>query len=300
MNDKLDLNLMLALEALLAERNVTRAAKLLNLSQPALSSQLRRLRVLIGDPLFLATSRGVLPTQRALEMQGPLRTSLNALRELIHGSRDFDPAIATDTFVISATDYVQIVVLLPLITGLRSTAQGIRFMVRLGDSRAAETELERGDVHLAFLQPENVAPSLRARKLFEESYVGIERRAGPARDAIELEEFTRREHVIVSPRAEGFRGPTDVALESLGLSRNVGLAVSSFVFLIEAIAESDMVAMAPRRLVQANLGRVRQFTAPISVPTFTIAMAWHDRCHRHPGHTWLRDQVLRFCERKLG
>jgi DNA-binding transcriptional LysR family regulator len=296
MNTKFDLNLLLAFEALLAEGNVTRAARRLNLSQPALSSQLVRLRALFGDQLFIPTSRGVLPTERALGLREPLYAALEATRALVDATRHFEPAIAENTFSLAATDYVQIAVLLPFILELRSIAPRLRLMIRLGDSRTTLADLTNGSVHLAFIQPENIDGSLRGVDLFREQYVGIEhKRAGRSKRSMLLDEFLTRDHVIVSPRAEGFRGPTDEALKDIGATRRVGLAVSSFVFLIEAVARSSMIAMAPARLAAQHRDRISTFVAPVAVPDFTIAMAWHDRCHSHPAHSWLRERMVAFC-----
>src|ERR1700761_792084 len=119
---KLDLNLLQALEALLAERNVTRAARRLNLSQPALSTQLARLRAMFGDELFVPTSRGVLPTARALDLQQPLREALDRLRGVVDSGNEFDPASSRMTFSLAGSDYMQVAVLLPFLLGLRSEA----------------------------------------------------------------------------------------------------------------------------------------------------------------------------------
>jgi len=293
MTTKLDLNLLLALEVLLAERNVTRAAKRLNISQPALSSQITRLRALFGDPLFLPTSRGVLPTARALEMQAPLREALDQLRMVIGQGQAFEPASAAMTFAVSGTDYLQIAVLLPFLLQLRSEAPAIRLMVRLGDSRTAAAELERGDV--AFLQPENVAAGLRSMEVFQERYVGIVRKGSLPTGSMDIDEFTRAGHVIVSPRAEGFAGPTDDALATIGRQRRVLLAVSSFVFLIEAVAQSDLLALAPERLVDRYRHSVDSFQPPVPVSGFRMAMVWHDRTHLHAGSAWLRSRLAAFC-----
>jgi DNA-binding transcriptional LysR family regulator len=296
MDTKFDLNLLLAFEALLAEGSVTRAARRLNLSQPALSSQLARLRALFGDQLFIPTSRGVLPTERALGLRDALNATLDATRALVDATRKFEPAQAENIFSLAATDYVQIAVLLPFILELRAIAPRLRFMVRLGDSRTTLTDLTNGSVHLAFIQPENMDSSLRGRDLFHDQYVGIERkRAGRGKRSMLLDEFLARDHVIVSPRAEGFRGPTDQVLKDIGATRRVGLAVSSFVFLVEAVARSSMIAMAPARLAAQHRDRVSTFVAPVAVPDFTIAMVWHERCHSHPAHSWLRDRMVAFC-----
>ncbi len=292
---KLDLNLLLALEALLTERNVTRAAKRLNLSQPALSTQLARLRSLFGDQLFVPTSRGMLPTARALELQDPVRDALDRMRVIV-GSKDaFDPTESRLSFSLAGTDYMQVAVLLPFLLGLRTVAPKFRVMVRVSDSRIMTGELERGEADLAFLQPERVDGALRSQLLLEEEYVGVARKGSVPPGSMTLDRFASASHVIVSPRAEGFRGATDAALEKVGRERQVCLAVSSFVFLIETVSRSDMLAMAPRRLAACYNDRIDVFDAPVPVPSFSISMVWHDRTHEHPGHQWLRKQLVEFC-----
>jgi DNA-binding transcriptional LysR family regulator len=292
---KLDLNLLLALEALLTERNVTRAARRLNLSQPALSTQLARLRTLFADELFVPTSRGVLPTARALELQQPLRDALDRLREVVKPANTFDPAASPLSFSFAGTDYMQVAVLLPFLLELRSEAPDLRAQVRLSDSRTITSELEQGDADIAFLQPERVDGALRSQLLLEEKYVGIARKGSLGGRSMSLKRFLTANHVIVSPRGEGFRGPTDAALEKSGHERKVCFAVSSFIFLVEAVANSDLLAMAPKRLALLHADKLDMFEAPVTVPGFSISMIWHDRTHHHAGQMWLRQRLLDFC-----
>ncbi|WP_216857664.1 LysR family transcriptional regulator [Burkholderia sp. S171] len=298
MDDKrLDLNLLLALEALLAELNVTRAARRLNLSQPALSAQLSRLRTIFGDQLLIPTSRGMLPTAMAADLETPLRLALDQARALISRAHAFDPASANLTFSISASDYMQVAILLPFLLQLNSRAPGLRVMMRLGDIRVAAAELERGDIDVAFVQSGDVeGRDLRNVDVLSERYIGIARKNTVRDGVMPIDRFMAARHIIVSPRAEGFAGPTDDALASLGLTRQVAFAVSSFVFLIEAVSRSDLVALAPERLVARYSDRVDTFEPPIPVAGFKIAMVWHDRTHAHPARVWFRDQIQAFCE----
>lgn len=297
MDDKrLDLNLLLALEALLAELNVTRAARRLNLSQPALSAQLSRLRVIFGDPLLIPTSRGMLPTAMATDLEAPLRLALDQARALINRAHAFDPASATMTFSISASDYMQVAIVLPFLLQLNCEAPGLRVIVRLGDIRVAAAELERGDVDVAFVQSGDVeGRDLRCHDVLSERYIGIARKNAVEGGVMTLDRFMGARHIIVSPRAEGFSGPTDEALAAVGLTRQVAFAVSSFVFLIEAVSRCDLLALAPERLVARYPDRVDTFAPPIPVPGFNIAMVWHDRTHAHPARAWLREQITAFC-----
>lgn len=294
---KLDLNLLLALEALLAESNVTRAAKRLNLSQPALSAQLNRLRLLFADELLMPTSRGVLPTALASELQAPLQHALDQIRALVGSARLFDPASATLTLTISSSDYMQMAVLLPFLLELNARAPHLKIMLQQGhDSDVVKDQLQRGDVDIAFLQSEDVENSdLRFVDVLHEQYIGIARKGSVTTPRMPLDQFVASRHIIVSPRAEGFRGATDDALAAIGLAREVAFAVSSFVFLVEAVSRSEFIALAPARLANGSKDRVDTFEPPVPVVGFRIAMVWHDRTHDHPARAWLREQLIAFC-----
>ncbi|MEH2513094.1 DNA-binding transcriptional LysR family regulator [Nitrobacteraceae bacterium AZCC 1564] len=291
-----DLNLLLALDALLSEQNVTRAAKRLNLSQPALSAQLARLRDLFGDQLFVPTSRGVLPTAAAEELREPVRRALEEARGVFGQGQGFDPATAEFTFTIASSDYMQVAVLLPFLTAISEAAPKVRVMAKLGNARTARVELERGDLDLAFLQTGSPdALGLHALPLLRENYVGIARRGSVPTGRMPMKRFVAARHIIVSPSGEGFFGPTDEALAAAGQTRTVSFAVSSFVTLIEAVAQSELIALAPERLARRYADRLDLFKAPLDVQGFGIAMVWHDRTKDHPAHRWLRDRLAAFC-----
>lgn len=295
---KLDLNLLLALEALLAERNVTRAARRLNLSQPALSAQLTRLRDTFGDRLMIPTSRGMNPTALALELESPLREALDRARSVVRRAKAFDPASAEITFTIAASDYMQVAVLLPFLVKLNTNAPGLRLMVRILDIPTVASELERGEIDIAFVQPVDVdGPGLRSTTVLRDRYIGIIRRNSLGTDGMSLERFLDARHIIVSLNRDGFAGPTDVALAAIGMKRNVAFAVASFVFLIESVSRCDLVALVPQRLTTRYLDRIDTFEPPVAVPGIELKMLWHDRTHDHPGYQWLRSEFEAFCAR---
>jgi DNA-binding transcriptional LysR family regulator len=288
---RLDLNLLAALEALLAERNVTRAAVRLNLSQPALSAQLARLRDVLGDPLLLPAQRGMTPTARALELQEPLRRALDTLRQVVAGS-SFDPATATLTVSVASSDYVQMTVMLDAALRLRRQAPGVRLALRTLDGKALGGQMERGEVDLALSTAETAPPELRSRKLFDEHYKAIVRRNHPRiRRRLTLDAFAIEEHVVVSPRGGGFATPADVALAAHGVERRVVMSAASFLFVPEIVERSDLVALVPSRLVRDRADRLAVFDPPVPLPGFAISALWHDRTHGHPGHAWLRARI---------
>jgi len=146
---RIDLNLLVSLDVLLTERNVTHAARRLSLSQPALSAQLKQLRAMLGDPLLLPAARGMTPTARALELQGPLRATLATLGSLVAEGQPFDPASARDTFHIAATDSVQAAVCVPLVARLRARAPGVRVALLPADGGRLGEQLASGELDLA-------------------------------------------------------------------------------------------------------------------------------------------------------
>lgn len=294
-SSRIDLNLLVALDALLAERNVTRAAKRLNLSQPALSAQLQRLRDLLGDPLLIPAQRGMTPTKRALELQAPLHEALEGVRAVLTAGAGFDPATAGLTIAIAASDYVQYALLMPLAFRLRREAPGVRLAWRALDATQLAAQAERGEVDLAFITPESAPEQLRGRKLLDERYVVIVRRDHPqVSRKIGLDQLCALDHVVVSPRGGGFSGATDAVLAAHGRERRVVLSVPSFLMVPELVARSDMAALVPERIARDRVDRLQLLEPPVAVPGYSIAMVWHPRTTRHPALAWLRDRVRSF------
>ncbi len=290
---RVDLNLLVALEALIAERNVTRAAARLNLSQPALSAQLNRLRDLFGDPLLIPAQRGMIPTQRALELQEPLHLALEHIRGVVSEQTPFDPTTAEATVSIAASDYVQYAVLMPLIFALQQEAPGIRVAWRPVDGRTISSQMEKGDIDIGLITPDSAPDQLRIRKIYDERFVCIARRDHPVVNrSLDLTTFAGLDHVIVSPRGGGFVGVTDTALEAHGLQRCVKLSVASFLVVTEVVARSDMIAVVPARLVRDRADRLQVLDPPLPVNGFTISLVWHDRTTSHPPQRWLRDRIV--------
>lgn len=291
----LDLNLLKALDALLDERNVTRAAARLAITQPAMSGMLTRLRESFDDPLFVRTQRGVVPTQRALELTGPIKQVLGEIDALLQPST-FDPQTADLTVSIATTDYGLRAVVVPFLLALKQRAPRIRVAAQPASDGLARARLERGELDLALLTPERTPSDLYARHLFDERYVCALRRDHPdARgSSLPLDRFCALDHALVSYAGGDFTGVTDDALAKLGRARRVSLSVASFLILPEVLRASDLVAVLPRRLVTEADG-LALLDPPITIPGFTKVIAWHARTHRHPGHRWLRELLFETC-----
>ncbi|MFC4763620.1 LysR family transcriptional regulator [Dyella koreensis] len=288
---RLDLNLLVTLDVLLSEHNVTRAAQRLNFSQPSVSVHLAKLRDIFGDPLLLPGPRGMRPTARAEALREPLRLALDALESAVSPASPFDPAKASDTWRVAASDYGESTIVLPVLRGLRSVAPDTRLAVlELAPQRIAR-QAEQGEIDLAFHTTDGAPSGMRRRPLFTERYVLVGRAGHPRlKRRPTLAQFCKLDHVIVSPDGGGFGGVTDEVLAQTGLKRRVVLSVPHFLFVRSVLANTDLVAMLPARLVR-DVSALQVVEPPVEVPGYQMAMLWHERSHRDPAHQWLREYI---------
>ncbi len=290
---RLDLNLLLALDALLAERNVTKAAARLHISQPALSAQLARLRDVFADPLLMPIQRGMAPTARALELQQPLREALDQVRNVVAEGAEFNPAKAKLTLSLAASDYEQYAVLIPFITLLRQIAPHIKIALMRLNGATLDKQMEAGEIDLALMSPVNAPPNLRSRHLHDERYVCIVRKNHPkVKRRMTIDLMATLEHIVVSPRGGSFSGATDTALAAHGKKRKVPISAASFLWVPEMVQRSDMMALVPERLVRERADQLMILEPPIPVTSFSISMLWNERTHAHKAHQWLREQLV--------
>jgi len=289
---RIDLNLLVALDALLDERNVTRAAARLGYTQPTISGMLARLRDLFGDPLFVRTQRGVLPTPRAQALALPLKQLLADGRRLVE-RETFDPASARTTFTVSTNDYMQHALLVPFVQALRREARNVRLAIAPPVVEGLSDALARERIDLAVTIPEFAAPDLRSRLLYRERYVVAVRPRHPLarRGAMSIETFCAFDHVLVSPTGGSFEGPTDRALARLGRRRTVRYSVPSFLLLPELLLSDDLIALVPSRLLRGAERKLAVLEPPVEVPGFNVIAVWHPRTDRDVAHRWLRDRL---------
>lgn len=295
---KVDLNLLVVLDALLDERNVTRAAARLGYTQPTISGMLRRLRDLLRDPLFVRTQRGLRPTPRAEALVAPLKQLLADSRRLV-APEAFDPATSTATFTVSSNDYMQHALLVPFVAKMRREARDVRLAITPPLVEGLGEALARGQIDLAITIPEFAMSDLPSRLLYRERYVVAVRARHPlARAAaITAAEFCAFDHVLVSPTGGAFEGPADRALARLRLRRRVRYSVPSFLLLPDILQADDLVALLPSRLVREGERRLVLLEPPIDVPGFDVIAVWHPRVDRDPGHRWLRGALAETAKR---
>lgn len=288
---KLDLNLLKVFDVLMDERNVSRAAERLALSQPAVSGALTRLRESLGDPLFVRTQHGITPTLRATELAAPVKRLLNELAVVLE-SEQFIPEKAEMVLSIAGTDYSLSVIILPLIERLKQLAPGIKVSARFIRDELVQQQMEKGELDIALMTPDTAPEGLRGKTLFNENYVCVMGINNPLAKlpVLTLDDFCQADHAIVSYLGGAFFGATDKALASLGFQRNVTISVPSFLVLLDLIKQTSLIAVVPSRLV-TNKTDLHVTDLPILVNGFTKYMVWHERTHHHQAYQWLRDQV---------
>jgi DNA-binding transcriptional LysR family regulator len=290
----IDLELLVTLEALLTDHNVTHVARRLHLSQPTVSVRLGKLRNLFADPLLTPGPRGMRPTTRGLELLAPLREALGGVERMLGAQTPFDPAKTELTWRVAASDYAQYAILLPLLEPLHRRAPGVRVAVYATVPAEIARMAERGDIDVALTTAEIAPESLRSTILFTERCQFIARQRHPllGKGPITLAQFCALDHVVVSPEGGGFKGPTDVLLEARRHKRRVVLSVPHFLSVPELVRRSDMVAMLPARLLEGRSQGLQLRDAPLQPPGYEMAMSWPERVHVDPAHAWRRAQVI--------
>jgi DNA-binding transcriptional LysR family regulator len=300
----IDLNLLIAFESLLDERHVGRAASRVGLSQPAFSNAIARLRVRLDDPLFVRTSQGMLPTPRAEQLGGPIRSALSLLRQTLEAPRSFDPHTSAQRFRIALSDDVELRVAPLLSRAVKSTSLQLQTRRLDGIFVIPESELRKGALDLAlgyFPDSRMLAPTFVMETLSEERNVVIARRGHPAfKRKLTLERLLQLEHAAMIYRNEPW-GLIDNELATRGLRRKLRLALPHTLSVLHAVASSDLVACiqetAARHFGPA-LGLVSH-TEPIGLPPFVLRMVWHRQRSEDPAQQWLRDLVQREVRRTL-
>ena len=285
-----DLNLLVVLEALLAEGSVTRAAKRVGLSQPATSHALGRLRTLLGDPLFVRTPLGLRTTPRAEQLRTPLASALEAVRRTLAGPAPFDAKTSARTFTLACADLGAFVLLPPLLARLAGDAPAVDLVLRPVAVPDVLRQLTEGAIDLFLGTKDAAFASLHARPLFRERFLTLLRQGHPAtRKKLDLDAFCALSHLLVAPR--GTPGSyVDAKLAALGRRRRVALTVPQFLVAPHVVAVTDLAWVGPERMVQsyaASLPVVAR-PVPLELEGFTLVAYWHERAHKDPAHRWFR------------
>ncbi|HYQ39669.1 MAG TPA: LysR family transcriptional regulator [Pseudomonas sp.] len=290
---RIDLNLLATLKVLLEERNVTRAARRLHISQPGMSAQLARLRTLFGDPLLLPaeSGRGMTPTALAQSLALPLNAALRELEQVVNFQPSFDPARDARTFNLAIADDALVALGAGLVARLHALApHRLRFDLQRPQAERIVGQLESGEVDLLIDADRTIPPSLKVRTLLEDHLVMAQRSGHPRGSAApDLDGYCALQHLLVSSAPGSPRGYTDEYLAGVQRQRTVVLSLPQLALVPQLLHGSDLVCTLPRvHFARLDAG-LELYELPFPAPVFRLQMAWHPRSHFDPALVWLRE-----------
>ena len=288
----MDLNLLRVFDALIQTSSVTEAANRLQLSVPATSRALGRLRRAMDDPILVRAGRGMAPTPFALRTAPRVRSLLDEADALVSAERELDIAGLERTFSIRINDGIAATLVSRLVEATAAVAPGVtlRFVAEGNESDEA---LRDGTLDLDIGVGEPTAPDLRTASLYREHIVGIVRTDSPLRRRPTLAQLCQHPHVSASRRGRP-RGPLDEVLAAAGLHRHVAAVVPTHAVALLLVASSHYIGMVPERLATqyAEPLGLRHFPIPAALPPIEVRLLWHARLDADPTHNWLRETIL--------
>ena len=291
----LDLNLLVALDALLSERSVTRAAQRVGLSQPGMSNALGRLRRLLNDPLLVRQGATLVPTARAEALVAPVHEALELIRGALDAPLRFDPATDRRSFRLSCSDYSVLMLIGPLVRALAAEAPAVVVEVvpRLADAPRA---LANGDVDLVIEPPEIMGDAdLESLRLWDDYWACCVWEGNThVGKRMTLERYTALGHLIYSMGGAGQPvALPDLHLGRLGVPRRIEVSVESFLLAPFLLQGTDLVTLIPKRAEAflRRIGDIRVLESPIDLPGLVETLWWHSRSTTDPAHTWLRTRI---------
>ena len=290
-----DLNLLVAFHAMLEHRNVTRAGEAIGLSQPAMSSAVRRLRLLLEDPLFIRAGLEMKPTPRALQLSAAVRQVVQTVQSEILQPAQFEARSSTRTFTVLMPDIGEANFLPRILAMLTREAPQLKLSTLAMPRHAAAESLESGAADLAMgYFPDLQKAGFFQQRLMRSTHVSLVRKKHPViGNRMSLDEFMAASHVVVKPH--GREHVFEKHLLQQGISRRVVLEISNFLSLLPIIESTDLIATVPQDLADfcVQHGQVRAVTTPVKAPVIDVQLHWHQRLQKDPGHAWLRSAIHR-------
>ncbi|MDR4305787.1 LysR family transcriptional regulator [Chelatococcus sambhunathii] len=292
---KMDLNLLVALDALLADRSVTRAAARIGIGQSAMSHALARLRTTFADEILTRGPDGMRPTPKAMRLAGPVREALARIEEIVAPPPAFDPATTDRLFTLGVPDSTEVMMMPKLVAHLRQVAPGVRLLLRTVDRIRILQDLDDGRVDLGIGVFEEGQTHHKRRLLNRENYLCIfNSKLIGLEPPISLEDYLRFPHVLTS-LVESAHGVVDVALAKRGLKRTIALTSPRFTIMPFVVREAPVIATMHSRLAQFFAGSMGLAVSPtpIELPDVALSMLWHASNDADPGHRWMRETILK-------
>ena len=291
---RVDLNLFVVMEAIYAEGGITAASRRLNLSQPAVSHALGRLRELFDDPLFQRSGRTMAPTPLARRIIEQVRTSLHGLEETLDRTDGFDPATATKRITIAMREAMQAAILPVLMVELGASATGIDLMVVRVDRRDIERELASGRIDLSVDVPLPLTDSIHRTRLGREWLSVVVRQGHPlTREPLTLARYLAQQHIVVSSRSRGLSAE-EYELSRRNLKRHVRMRCQNYLGACEAVRRTDLVLTMPQshaRTLNTHFGN-ELLPFPIRTPAYDTYLYWHDNADLDAANRWFRERFL--------
>lgn len=302
---KIDLNLLIYLDVLLREQNVTKAAQQLGISQPAMSNGLKRLRELFDDPLLIRTSAGMTPTERALELEPQIRDVLTNIEKFVQPKADFDPISSNRTFRIMASDYAEFTLLPGIVDHLREYAPNITLDI-LTPSDVAFRDVEQGKVDLVINRFEDMPLSFHQNTLWRDTFSCVIGLNNPIPNQLDLDDYLDAQHVWcsktgmgvgvgVNPENSHRLGWIDEALDRIGQKRKITVFTRHYHAAVLLCEKQDLIATMPSRCahVLAQNSKVRILPTPFDIPQMELKIAWSPLLQHNPAHKWIRHLIQR-------
>lgn len=301
--NRIDLNLLVYLDVLLRERNVTQAANQLGLSQPAMSNGLRRLRDLFQDPLLVRTSDGMSPTARGKELEPLIREVLAGVERAIQPTSDFDPGTANHVIRVMASDYAESTLFPRVLQRLREQAPGLTLDV-MTPSDVSFLDVERGKIDLVINRFDQMPQSFHQVTLWTDPFICLMSRDNPILKKFDLPAYLAADHIWVSKTGMGVGvgvnpddvqrlGWVDSALAQLGEQRRIRVFTRHYQAAMTLAEENDLIVTLPARAtrLQRDNPRVVVREVPFEVPPLELKMAWSPLLQHNPAHRWARQMI---------
>jgi DNA-binding transcriptional LysR family regulator len=302
--NRVDLNLLVFLDVLLRERNVTQAANQLNLSQPAMSNGLRRLRNLFDDPLLVRTSDGMTPTERALELEPLVRDILSKVEYALQPTSEFDPGTAERVFRIMASDYAESTLLPSLLRKLRQQAPAISLDI-MTPSDVSFLDVERGKVDMVINRFDSIPQSFHQITVWTDTFSCLLSANNPLLKDFNLDSYLKAHHVWVSKTGMGVGvgmdpkdvqrlGWVDAAIAKLGKKRDIAVFTRHYQAAMILAEQNDLVVTLPSLAAQLQHDNPRLVikTPPLEIPPLELKMAWSPLLQHNPANRWLRNLIV--------
>lgn len=300
---RIDLNLLVYLDVLLREKNVTKAAGQLNITQPAMSNGLKRLRALLNDPVLVRTSEGMVPTQRAMDLAPTVSRILLELEQAFQSEDAFDAKGSDRVFRVMASDYAASTLLPPLLSKLGKQAPGVSIDI-MTPSDVTFHDVETGKVDMAINRFDELPLSFHQKTIWQDSFSCLLSVNNPVADNFNLESYLASRHVWVSKTGYGVGvgiepqdilrlGWVDEALDKIGEKRNIKMFTRNYQVAMQFACQDDLIATLPTKaaMLLKDDPRYRIIAPPFEIPAMELKMIWSPLLHHDAGHVWFRHLV---------